>query len=160
MVLGGVYTTPFSWQKRMFAHRLGLPFTRKRWKRILKTESFESGHQSGDLENGVKRKRRVNSKNGDLSEYDGHCHATLTWLSSVQKWIRTVSLFLLALWRIFWLCTKCTSFYSSVLTQAGTRENQANVGAISGFYQPASHEATSSSSRKTTTLLDKTRENL
>ena len=30
VVLGGVYTTPFSTQKQIFGHRFGLPFTRKR----------------------------------------------------------------------------------------------------------------------------------
>ena len=49
---GGVYTTPFSTQKRTFFHRFGLRFTCKRWKRILKTETFESGDLSRDLENG------------------------------------------------------------------------------------------------------------
>ena len=38
--------------KQTFGHHFGLPFTCKRWKRILKTETFESGDLSGDLENG------------------------------------------------------------------------------------------------------------
>ena len=47
--------------------------------------------------------------------------------------------------------------HSILVIQSGTREDKANVGAMLGFYQPASHEATSSSSTKATTLLDKTR---
>ena len=123
---GSVYTTQFSWQKQMFAHCLGLLFTHKWWKHILKMETFESGHKSGDHENGVKRKRWVNSKNGDLSEYNGHCHTKLKWLLRVQKWIQTVSLFLGDFFG------SVQSVRHSILVE--TREDKVTVGTISGFY--------------------------
>ena len=57
--LGGVYTKTFSTKNdEYFSLRFSLPFTPKRWKRIPKTETFESGDLSGDLENGASKNAR------------------------------------------------------------------------------------------------------
>ena len=37
-------------------------------------ETSESGHLSGDFENGARNNAGVNSENTNLSEYDGYSH--------------------------------------------------------------------------------------
>ena len=69
--LGGVYTYTFLVKNEYFSLRFSLPFTPKRWKRIPKTETFESGNLSGDFENGASENARVNGKNEYFNENGG-----------------------------------------------------------------------------------------
>ena len=50
--LGDVYTKTFLLENANFSLHFGLPFTLKRWKRTMKTQTIESGDQSGNFENG------------------------------------------------------------------------------------------------------------
>ena len=52
---GGIYTKTIQsvlLENANFSLRFGLLFTLKRWKRTMKTQTIESGDQSGNFENG------------------------------------------------------------------------------------------------------------
>ena len=52
VILGDVYTKMFLLENANFSLHFGLPFTLKWWKRTMKTQTIESGDQSGNFENG------------------------------------------------------------------------------------------------------------